>query len=143
MKKFVLLIVLLLMVPFAFTQKLDFKLDEYGCYLKNSDENVKYSFVFINKDNPLGSDYIDDQGIKHAVVKDMYDLCRYATSPTKCYECMTLLSYGINKNSTKNINQKDYYSIMKIVLPLIIVLLLIFLSYNLISKYNKKSNKNK
>lgn len=139
------LIILLILSLLAFNvnaENLNLPVLEHECFTKYVDKNIFYSFTLYQGININTTELdIKDPSVRHVVIQSFSDMCLYTTSPSKCYECITLGNYGLNQTQLDNNEVTppiDYSNfILKLVLGLVITGLVIFLVYNLKPKKTK------
>ena len=126
-----LLILFLLVVNIGMAGSLFLPLIEHECYSKYPNKEVNYSFVKDNKPNNESSN------IRY--IKTFDEMCKYSSSPTKCYECITLKYYGLNETSnTQEIKSNKPVLISTIVILSIIAILLFLYDKRKYFKHKKK-----
>ncbi len=120
---------------------------EHACFNRYADKALLYSF-YIDDGSKVNTTALDisDPNVKHVVINVASDMCLYSSSPSKCYDCITLERYGLNQTrDTPVLRDSDYYSsvIFKVLLGAVILILIIILFYNLKSKKQTKHLKPK
>lgn len=129
-KNISILILILLLTP-TISLAQDIPIEEYRCYSEFPNTEINYSFYLEGSINP------EELQENQIIIQSFDEICRYSSTPTKCYECITLKRYNITENEEQN-----NINITKIVILItIIILLMLTITYQLRGKKKWKKKK--
>ncbi|MBS3168270.1 hypothetical protein J4216_04040 [Candidatus Woesearchaeota archaeon] len=111
---------------------IEFPYIEHECYEEYAKENVTYNFE--KRQSP------DEKSTNITIIIDNFEeICKYSEKPTKCYECIALKKYGIDRDNQEKSQKKLTTNIILISVIIILILVIIYQ----IKKGRKKSKKKK